>query len=112
MLIEEDAETKLVLSIKVDGPMLPKDAREGAAKSLKRLIQCYEESDHRGEPRDLRLGVLIDSVGSVKQVEPIEPKDASRKFITCSQLAFYRSGFSSPPRHTWLELSMSFTPKG
>ena len=112
VLVEENEETKLSLHIKIDGPMLPKDAREGAAKSLKRLIQCYEDSDHRGEPRELRLGVLIDTIGSVKQAEPIEPKDANRRFVTCSQLAFYRSGFSSPPRHTWLELTMTFTPKG
>lgn len=110
-LVEESASAKLTVRIKIDGPMLPKDAREGSAKSLKRLLECYEKSEFRGEPLELKLGLLIDKVGSVKQVEPADKKRAADKYMTCMQMAFYRSGFSGPARLTWLEVALSFSPK-
>lgn len=110
-LIEESGSSKLTVNIKIDGPMLPKDAREGSAKSVKRLIECYEKSDFRGEPLELKLGLLIDKVGSVKQVDPVDKRRAKDKYMTCMQMAFYRSGFASPARLTWLEVALSFAPK-
>jgi hypothetical protein len=111
VLAFESEQTKLSIDVKVDGPMLPRDARQGVEKSFERLVNCYEASERRGDPSELRLGLLIDDAGSVKQAELIEPAGSTSKYVTCVQLAFYRSGFSAPPKLTWLELSVSFLPK-
>ncbi len=103
-------QTRVTLQVKVDGPMLERDVRQGVGKSLDRVIRCYEESDLRGEPTELKLGLMIDEMGSVKQAEALDPGPTNSHFLTCVQLAFYRSGFSGPSRHTWLELSIHFVP--
>jgi hypothetical protein len=108
----ESDHARLTLQIRIDGPMLPKDAVGGVRKTMKRLVRCYEKSEHQHEPLELRMGLLINEEGSVKQAEPIDTALAGREHITCMQLAFYRSGFMGPPKLTWLEAAMAFGPKG
>jgi hypothetical protein len=104
--------TRVAVSINIEGPMLPRDARQGVEKSLKRLVNCYERSIDFGEPSEVKLALVIDDVGSVRQSEPSEPKHTDNKYVTCVQLAFYRSGFSAPTTLTRLELITRFYPKG
>ena len=111
LLHHESERTMLDISIKIDGPMLPRDARQGVEKSFKRLVECYEASKDHGQPSELRLGLLVDNVGSVKQAEPIDAKQTDKKYVTCVQLALYRSGFSGPAKLTWLELQVRFLPR-
>lgn len=108
----ESEHSRVTLEVKVDGPMLPRDARAGSAKTMKRLIECYENHGPRGEPAELKLGLTIDTVGSVKQVDVLDREDPRDKYTTCIQMAFYRSGFSGGPRSSSLEIDVSFAPKG
>jgi len=108
----ESEHALVTVQLKVDGPMLLKDAKAGSAKTMKRLIECYENHGPRGEPTDLKLGLSIDTVGSVKQVDVLDREDVRDKYTTCIQMAFYRSGFSGGPRSSSVEIDLSFAPKG
>ena len=61
---------------------------------------------------ELKLGLSIDTVGSVKQVDVIDREDSRDKYTTCIQMAFYRNGFSGGPRSSSVEIDVSFAPKG
>jgi len=108
----ESEHARVTVLVKVDGPMLPRDAQAGSAKTMKRLLECYENHGPRGEPTDLKLGLSIDTVGSVKQVDVLNREDTHDKYLTCIQMAFYRSGFSGGPRSSAVEVDLSFAPKG
>lgn len=108
----ESERTRVTVQVRVDGPMLLRDARAGSAKTMKRLVECYEKHGPRGEPMELKLGLSIDTVGSVKQVDVLDREDTRDKYTTCIQMAFYRSGFSGGPRSSSLEIDLAFAPKG
>jgi len=112
MLSLESDHTRMTMHITVDGPMLLRDAKAGSAKTMKRLIECYETHGPRGEPMDLKLGLSIDTVGSVKQVDVRSREDSHDKYTTCLQMAFYRNGFSGGPRSSSVDVDLSFAPKG
>jgi hypothetical protein len=54
---------------------------------------------------------MIDETGSVKQADADDNTGVEKGLLTCIQLAFYRSGFSGPPRPAWLDVSLSFVPE-
>ena len=108
----ESEHARVTVLVRVDGPMLLRDAQAGSAKTMKRLIECYENHGPRGEPADLKLGLSIDTVGSVKQVDVLNREDTHDKYLTCIQMAFYRNGFSGGPRSSAVEVDLSFAPKG
>lgn len=112
MLSLESEHALVTLHVNVDGPMLLRDAKAGSAKTMKRLVECYENHGPRGEPMDLKLGLSIDTVGSVKQVDLLDRENSRDKYTTCIQMAFYRSGFSGGPRSSSVEIDLSFAPRG
>lgn len=104
-------EYRLEVNMKIDGPLPEKDAKDGVAKGFERLMKCYEESEDRGSGVELQLRLTIDETGSVKQADAPDDARVGKTMLTCIQLAFYRSGFASAPRTTWLDVSLSFVPE-
>ena len=97
--------------MKIEGPLPEKDAKDGVAKGFERLMKCYEDSDDKGSGVELALRLTIDHTGSVKQADAGDNVRVEKTMLTCIQLAFYRSGFASGPRTTWLDVSLSFVPE-
>jgi hypothetical protein len=88
-----------------------KDAKDGVSKGFERLMKCYEESDDKGSGVELKLKLMIDQTGSVKQADADDDTRMAKSMLTCIQLALYRSGFAGGPRPTWLDVSLNFVPE-
>jgi len=104
-------EYRLEVNIAIDGPLPEKDAKDGVSKGFERLMKCYEDSDDKGSGVELKLRLMIDHTGSVKQADAGPNPPVAKSMLTCIQLAFYRSGFAGGPRPTWLDVSLNFVPE-
>jgi hypothetical protein len=110
-LSHEAKQSRMSLRVTISGPMSADVARQGVAKSFKRLVPCYEGSELKAKPAAAHVRFTVSPAGGVRNVDFVGPQGAPATYVACVQLAFLRTGFQMSPDQTELDISIDFAPK-